>query len=748
MADDLRAELGRLVRQLVAEGDEERREQPIAPVLLDHLGEGARELPVLTESLDDWELPNLQLGLDALLARPGWSADVIGLTGRAKRYEQFSLSDLMTDEPYLPSAWSAGATSTPPSGRVETMACLEFAILLVTSPEGPIALFVRRGESQGMGSPRLALQAIAAGEGVAAALLAGLRALMHEHDVYRGQVLTMKVDAHTGASELIFLERPQLDAAGLILPNGVLDGSRGTCSARPSTATHSSPAGGTSHEGCSLGSPGHRQDTDGPLPRQRADGRDGDHPQRQLARLRRRVRRPREAARAVARRPRGRRSRRAGAHVWPVRLEPRPLRADERDGRDGRGRGRRLGVDDQPTGRARAGTRCTTRAGSTSRSSYRCRTTRRADGCWRSTRAASTFSSRTSRSSSTVRQGVPASFIKELLRKAALAAAEGGARRSPTRTWQGRSTSCLAETSALTRVLLGAGEPGEAAAPDPHGWMTSSADTRRVKGCHGRRRTRPMAARKKKRPLRPRTPSRVKKRTTKKKHARAAHEHPELIGLVLAAFGLFLASLLYLGWEGGVVGEKIEAAFRDVLGSAAYVAPLALAGVGGLMLFRSALLDVRPFRTGLAVTLVGLMVTLGSDHGGFVGELLGGGLAKLLGCTGVAARRRHRAARGRAAALGRVLRRAAPPLAPRRPARGRPAGESGSEPQGRSRAAARARARAAGRRRPRLPGRRLRGPVRAAAAAARPRRRHRRADRALRRPARRGRLRPAGSRAS
>src|SRR5688572_8003437 len=143
-----------------------------------------------------------------------------------------------------------------------------------------------------------------------------------------------------------------------------------------------------------------------------------------------------------------------------------------------------------------------------------------------------------------------------------------------------------------------------------------------------------MAARKKKRPLRPRTPSRVKKRTTKKKHARAAHEHPELIGLVLAAFGLFLASLLYLGWDGGVVGDKIEAGFRDVLGSAAYVAPLALAGVGGLMLFRSALLDMKPFRTGVAVTLAGLMVTLGSEHGGVVGELLGGGLAKLLGGTG------------------------------------------------------------------------------------------------------------------
>ena len=144
-----------------------------------------------------------------------------------------------------------------------------------------------------------------------------------------------------------------------------------------------------------------------------------------------------------------------------------------------------------------------------------------------------------------------------------------------------------------------------------------------------------MAARKKKRPLRPRTPSRVKKRT-RKKRARAAHEHPELIGLGLAAVGLFLASLLYLGWEGGVAGEKVEGWLRDLVGSAAYATPLALAVVGGLMLFRSALLDVKPFRTGLVVAVVGLMVTLGAEHGGAVGNVLGGGIAKLLGGTGSA----------------------------------------------------------------------------------------------------------------
>ncbi|MEJ7567857.1 MAG: DNA translocase FtsK [Gaiellaceae bacterium] len=130
----------------------------------------------------------------------------------------------------------------------------------------------------------------------------------------------------------------------------------------------------------------------------------------------------------------------------------------------------------------------------------------------------------------------------------------------------------------------------------------------------------------------------MKKRRSKRKGVAArrlvAHQHPELVGLGLGTLGLFLASLLYLGWEGGIVGEKIETGLRDLLGNAAYVVPLLLVGIGGLMLFRSALIDVKPFRVGLGVTLVGLMTTLGSPNGGFVGDAFGGALAALLGGTG------------------------------------------------------------------------------------------------------------------
>jgi len=137
---------------------------------------------------------------------------------------------------------------------------------------------------------------------------------------------------------------------------------------------------------------------------------------------------------------------------------------------------------------------------------------------------------------------------------------------------------------------------------------------------------RTMAKRRKKRTLRPRVPSRVKKRTRKGRKVRS-EQHHELVGLGLLALGVFLASILYLGWSGGMVGGGIADGFAGAIGAAAYVAPMAFLVVGALMVARSELIDVRPFRTGLAVTSFGLLATLGDKHGGALGR----GLEKLFG---------------------------------------------------------------------------------------------------------------------
>lgn len=141
-----------------------------------------------------------------------------------------------------------------------------------------------------------------------------------------------------------------------------------------------------------------------------------------------------------------------------------------------------------------------------------------------------------------------------------------------------------------------------------------------------------MARRKRKRPLRPRIPARVKTRTRRAR----SHHHTELVGLGLAALGLVLCAILYLGLDGGAVGSWLADVLGAIMGDAAYVLPVAVLAVGALMLARSELLDVRPFRLGLGVGFLGLMTLLGKDSGGWIGLALGGALAGLIGDTGAA----------------------------------------------------------------------------------------------------------------
>jgi DNA segregation ATPase FtsK/SpoIIIE, S-DNA-T family len=141
-----------------------------------------------------------------------------------------------------------------------------------------------------------------------------------------------------------------------------------------------------------------------------------------------------------------------------------------------------------------------------------------------------------------------------------------------------------------------------------------------------------MARRRKKRALRPRTPSRVKRR--KKPASKRSHHHPELIGLVLLAVGLFLATLTYLGWQGGRAGGRIEDGVWALIGDAGYLLPAALVVVGGLMLGRSAIVELRPFRTGIAVTALGLLLVLGG-RGGYAGRALEEVVGTLVGRTGM-----------------------------------------------------------------------------------------------------------------
>jgi S-DNA-T family DNA segregation ATPase FtsK/SpoIIIE len=127
-------------------------------------------------------------------------------------------------------------------------------------------------------------------------------------------------------------------------------------------------------------------------------------------------------------------------------------------------------------------------------------------------------------------------------------------------------------------------------------------------------------------------PSRVKK--TRTKRTRPRNEHSELWGVGLVALGLFLGAVIYFGWNGGYVGGWLGEGLHRLIGVAMYALPVALVVLGGLMVMRSSLVDVRPFRVGVAVLAAGLMITLGKDQGGYAGQVLGGAVGVAIGATG------------------------------------------------------------------------------------------------------------------
>ena len=133
--------------------------------------------------------------------------------------------------------------------------------------------------------------------------------------------------------------------------------------------------------------------------------------------------------------------------------------------------------------------------------------------------------------------------------------------------------------------------------------------------------------------LRRKPPARGRKAASAKR-APSGLNRPEFWGLGFVALGLFLGSVLYAGWNGGYVGGALVDGLRAIVGAASWGMPVALVVVGGLMVARSALVDVRPFRLGLGVLVAGLMITLGRDQGGYLGQVLGGAVGVALGATG------------------------------------------------------------------------------------------------------------------
>ncbi len=218
--DALARGLGELVSELLTRHHAESPDggEPLGPVITAHLGEGAARLPVVREAFSPWDQANVQIALDAALSRPGWSSRALGVAGQARQFDGIGLNDMMSTRHFHVGALEYAVA---PVGPGRTISVMDFGVLLVDSPEGPIAVFVHAARNPFGGENGIAVEVASRERADAERLVADLHALMREHDVFRGQVVTVE-SGHEGPA-IVFVERSRLDPADLVLPDGVLD---------------------------------------------------------------------------------------------------------------------------------------------------------------------------------------------------------------------------------------------------------------------------------------------------------------------------------------------------------------------------------------------------------------------------------------------------------------------------------------------------------------------------------------------
>jgi hypothetical protein len=196
----------------------------LAGLLAGHLGKAGIGEDVVEETWPAYEHVNVQAGLDAWLASR--TSELVGVVNF--RHRPFGLAELVAmagqpADPYGPRPGNAATVNLPCGPDGETRACLRCAVHLVEDGDGVrTALLVRAAEPE-TGIDRVSVQALSTSAEAARAAVRDIRAAAERENVFRGQVLSFggEVFGH-GQTLLQFHRRPHLAAGQLVLPASTL----------------------------------------------------------------------------------------------------------------------------------------------------------------------------------------------------------------------------------------------------------------------------------------------------------------------------------------------------------------------------------------------------------------------------------------------------------------------------------------------------------------------------------------------
>lgn len=193
----------------------------LATALTEHLGVDARQLSVLSETVSTFRAVDADVAVEVVVSRAG-GGRLVGIGGGEHRHHA-SLSELIESSAMIGhhpiGAVDYESSSVGPDTERRVVA---FGLHLFHHSGHPVALLERAPRASAGMDGRL--EVVSTDDEVTAAVLAEIRATMLSHSVLRGQVISFSVSPYTASSGgVTFLRRTSIPAEDVVLPDGALE---------------------------------------------------------------------------------------------------------------------------------------------------------------------------------------------------------------------------------------------------------------------------------------------------------------------------------------------------------------------------------------------------------------------------------------------------------------------------------------------------------------------------------------------
>lgn len=154
-------------------------------------GRDPLQVPLLTRAFSSVDLPNLQSAISQFIEETGSASRVVGYSSAMSEFHNNLRGLLGNDSPFNPTRVSGAQYRSVDVGVGEQMECVENGIHLIEVPSGRLAAHVRSDRYR----DALELEVVAFDEALAAAFLDNIQARIAASNVYRGKILSLQACA-------------------------------------------------------------------------------------------------------------------------------------------------------------------------------------------------------------------------------------------------------------------------------------------------------------------------------------------------------------------------------------------------------------------------------------------------------------------------------------------------------------------------------------------------------------------------